>query len=397
MAVKNVRDRGAVGNPATDTGIINATIQEAVSEGGGVVYFPVGRYYITAPLIVDGHHVHLRGEGWGSVLQVQGDFDSITINPSAPAQYDNSVEDLHLVEGMKSGGKSIVAQRVGQLVIAGVVLESPFDGFHIHNFNTVKIDRTRVAGPRGTYGCWLTGGGPSDPNGRSDVIDFYDTVFEGVYPPPSSRPDRHGLIIDGAVSTVSAHKVYFIRVEGAALWMRNSFGAMVANPQFATIYGLEADFPRYEGIRIECGQRFYFTDTQIHGSEQRSNIVIFEPVNTVSFQGGFSSGAHLAGMDIFGRQVSVQGMDFLANSGVQSGAWAGIVLEASSRMVAVCGNKCGDPGNVTQSYGIQINSGADQFAVTGNVLFNNSKGGVLTGAGTGRSKVVANNAPDESC
>jgi hypothetical protein len=294
-----------------------------------------------------------------------------------------------------------VAQRVAQLRIAGVVLESPFDGLHIHNFNTVKIDRTRVIGPRGTYGCWLTGGGPSDPRGRSDVIDFYDTVFAGVVqpteplPPRVARPDRHGLIIDGAVSTISAHKIYFINVEGAALWIRNSLGTTV-NPQFATMYGLEADFPRYEGIRIECGQRFYFTDTQIHGSEQRSNIVIFEPVNTVSFKGGFSSGARLAGMDIFGRQVSLQGMDFLANSGERAGDWAGIVLEAPSRMVAVYGNKCGDPGNVTQSYGIQINSGADQFAVTGNVLFNNTKGGLLNGAGTGRSKVVANNAPDES-
>jgi hypothetical protein len=93
VAVKNVRDRGAVGNPATDTGIINATIQEAVSEGGGVIYFPIGRYYISAPLVIDGHHVHLKGEGWESVLQVQGDFDSMSINPSSPEQYDNSIED----------------------------------------------------------------------------------------------------------------------------------------------------------------------------------------------------------------------------------------------------------------------------------------------------------------
>ena len=93
---------------------------------------------------------------------------------------------------------------------------------------------------------------------------------------------------------------------------------------------MEADFPRYEAIRIECGQRFYFTDTAMHGSERRSNVVIFEPVNTVSFNGGFSSGAHLAGMEIFGWQVSVNGMDFLANSGVRECEWAGIVLQAPS-------------------------------------------------------------------
>jgi hypothetical protein len=85
-------------------------------------------------------------------------------------------------------------------------------------------------------------------------------VSDIQHPPPlaTSISDRHGLIIDGAVFTVSAHKIYFVAVEGAALWFRNSFGT-TANPQFATIYGLEADFPRYEGVRIECGQRFYFT------------------------------------------------------------------------------------------------------------------------------------------
>ena len=85
-------------------------------------------------------------------------------------------------------------------------------------------------------------------------------------------------------------------------------------------------------------------------------------------------------------------MDFLANSGVRACEWAGIVLQAPSRKVVVSGNKCGDPCSVTQSYGIQINSGADEFAVTGNVLFNNCKGGLRNDAGAGSSKVVANNA-----
>ena len=117
-------------------------------------------------------------------------------------------------------------------------------------------------------------------------------------------------------------------------------------------------------------------------------------MNTTAFHGGFSTGGHLAGIDIFGRQVGVYGMDFLANSGVAQGAWAGIVLEAQSRMVTITGNRCGDPDNRTQSYGIQINSGADQFAVTGNALFNNVNRGVLNGAGTGPSRIVENNASE---
>ena len=55
MAIKNVRDRGAGVNPAADTAIINAAIQEAVAEGGGTVYFPAGVYHITSTLVVNGH------------------------------------------------------------------------------------------------------------------------------------------------------------------------------------------------------------------------------------------------------------------------------------------------------------------------------------------------------
>ena len=395
MAIKNVRDRGAGTNPEADTGIINTVIQEAVAEGGGTVYFPAGVYHIRNSLVVNGHSIHLRGDPSGSVLVSAGAFDTISINPGSPEQYDNSIENLSLREHAKTGGKAIVAQRVGRFQISGVILESPFDGIHVHNFNTVRIDRTRVVSPRGTFGCWLSGGGPSEP-GRSDVIEFYDTVFGGdpqpSVPPTTPPPDRHGLIIDGAVYTVSAHKIYFIHIEGAALWIRNSLHDR--NPEFATIFGLEAEFMRYEGIRIECGQRFYFTDALLHGSRQRSNIVVSDRVNTTAFHGGFSTGGHLAGIDIFGRQVGVYGMDFLANSGVAQGAWAGIVLEAQSRMVTITGNRCGDPDNRTQSYGIQINSGADQFAVTGNALFNNVNRGVLNGAGTGPSRIVENNASE---
>ena len=395
MAIKNVRDRGAGVDPEADTTIINTVIQEAVAENGGTVYFPAGVYHIKQSLVVNGNSVHLHGDPDGrSLLAVEGEFDTISVNPSSPEQYDNSIANLSLLEHNKTGGKAIVAQRVGRFQVSGVILESPFDGIHLHNFNTVRIDRTRVASPRGTFGCWLTGGGPSDP-GRSDVIEFYDTVFGGdqkLEPPITSPPDRHGLIIDGAVYTVSAHKIYFVHIEGAALWIRNSLHDR--NPEFLTIYGLEAEFMRYEGIRIECGQRFYFTDALLHGSQRRSNIVVLDRVNTTAFHGGFSTGAHLAGIDIFGRQIGVSGMDFLANSGIAPGAWAGIVLEAQSRMVTITGNRCGDCANQTQSYGIQINAGADQFAVTGNALFHNLNPGILNGAGKGPSRIAENNATE---
>jgi len=387
-------DFGAAGNGVTDdTSAIQTAINAAVSAGGGTVYFPSGAYYTSAPLVINGSSVHLAGEGRASSLDVHGSFDSILINTtsSPDGQYGNSVRNLRLAEYNKLGGRSIAARLVAQLHIADVIIDSPFDGIHLHNFNDVNIERTRVAGPRGTFGGLLTGGGTTD-RGRSDVIDFQDVVFSGT----KALQDRHGLIIDGFVSTVSAHKIYFTAVDGVGLWIRNTIGAS-QSPEFATFYGLEADFPYYEAIQIQHGQRFYFTDTQVHGSRSRSNIFIADGVRTLSFKGGFSSGARYAGMDIFGRQVVVGGMEFLSNSAAPSGgspgAWAGLVLEGTSRMVTLFGNQSGDPVNPTwQSYGIQINSGADQFAITGNVLFNNAHGALLNDAGSGATRVVANNA-----
>jgi hypothetical protein len=87
---------------------------------------------------------------------------------------------------------------------------------------------------------------------------------------------------------------------------------------FASFYGLEIDSPQFEGIRIEVGQRLHFTDVMVHGSHERTNIAVgADPataINTVTFKGGFSSGAALTGMDIWARDVCVEGMNVLFNA-----------------------------------------------------------------------------------
>jgi hypothetical protein len=68
-------------------------------------------------------------------------------------------------------------------------------------------------------------------------------------------------------------------------------------------------------------------------------------------------------------------------------------LLPNSRMVTVFGNKIGglqDPG--LQPYPIEVQAGANQFAIVGNVLFNNANDSVHNLSGTRVSKVIANNA-----
>lgn len=78
--VKNVLDYGAVGNgSADDTTAIQAAIDAAESDGGGVVLFPPGNYLISATLVVDDFDVMLKGMGSGQTHDVGGQISTTRI------------------------------------------------------------------------------------------------------------------------------------------------------------------------------------------------------------------------------------------------------------------------------------------------------------------------------
>lgn len=60
----NVKDYGADGDGvADDSTAIQDAINAAEADGGGIVYFPRGTYYITAQLSVSGNNITFQGEG----------------------------------------------------------------------------------------------------------------------------------------------------------------------------------------------------------------------------------------------------------------------------------------------------------------------------------------------
>lgn len=329
--------------------------------------------------------------GSGNTVEVFGTI-------SAP-DYGNRIENIRFAEYNKTGGYTIYAANVAQFRLNQLFIDRPWCGPRIHNFNDVLVEHVTVYNAVGASrgnGCQaflLTGGGTGD-TGRSDVIAFRDFIVAG-----NSLNDRtnahHGLVIDGFVNTVSADKMYLTAVDGHGLWIRNSVGAS-HGPEFGSFYGVEADYNYDSAILIETGDVYHFTDSLINGTLSNSNIFLSLGVNRISFQGGFSSNANKAGFDSFATQVSIANMDVVCNSnpsqGGIAGAWSGIILENASRMVTLTGNKSGCPGAASnQKYGIQVNSGADQYAITGNAVENNSLGGISAASGT-PSKMVANNA-----
>jgi len=388
-----------------DQNCINTAIN-SLSVSGGVVFFPCAIFTTNGPIIIPSGNIQLQGSGKCTIIRGSGNFNTVTEHGPSPTgsgtndYYGTSITDITFDESSKTGGYTLDLANVAQMILRNLYINFPWCGPHIHNFNDVLVENVIIYNAIGNsrgIGCQaflLTGGGTADPFGRSDVIAFKDFVISG-----NSIQDRtgghHGLIVDGFVNTVSGDKLYLTAVDGNGLWFRNSIGASQI-PQFATFYGLEADFPYNNAIQVQFGSVLHFTDTLVNGSLTTHNIYLASGVSRVSFQGGFTSNAALGGIDSSASQLTVANMDIYCNSsppgGGVAGAWAGLTIESSSRLVAVTGNKIGCQSNPTwQKYGIVANAGADQYTVTTNTLEYNSLGGFSGASGTA-SKIVANNA-----
>ena len=422
VSVYNVRDYGATGLGVVSDRIAIQDAIDAAALGvpgpfggrlyGGTVYFPPGTYKIDQSLIVRKSGITLSGnlggtlgsDAFGAVIDPQGIFAIAVAGDAAPCGsnvpsptvlYSVRIENLYFT-GIHQpvGGTTICATHVNTFSISNVIILQPYNGIHVHDFNGVTMDRIYISFPQTTFGVWLSAGGvngvpePTDNQHKSDIADLENVVITGII------GAAHSVIIDGAVSTVSGRKVYSIASRGVGLYVTNNVGATRV-PQFITMYGFEADYPMLEGIRLETGGKYFFTDTQIHGSHTSHNIAIYSAVTSASFIGGFSDSACGAGLDTYGRGVTVQGMDFSFNSEgtaadllcmVAAATWSGLVVESGSQMTIINGNKF---DGATQKYGIIVASAASQFAVTGNVIVNPLTGSILNSAGA--AGLVGNN------
>lgn len=392
----NVRWFGAQGNDSnTDQVNINLAIAAANARGNGEVYLPPGIYRTFGSIVLDKPAIRLFGDGAATAIRpATGGFHTIVISSRW-----NEVSNLDFYEELKTSGRTIEAVGAADLKLVDLSVLGPWEGIHLHNYNHVEIDRVGIRHPRSPsgYGFWLSGGG-SLGDGVSHVISFRDSSVEGLLFVEGPHGDRHGLIIDGNVHTVSVSKLYILAMQGCGVWFRNAVGT-AAEPNFASFYGLEVDFPQFEGIRIDHGKTLHFTDTMVHGSAERTNIAIgveaSNRVAGVTFKGGFSSGARLSGIDIWGTEVAIAAMYIHNNSGIARGnaasGAAGIEIRGPARRVAITGNTIGDEG-FGQAYGVRMAATANFYTVVGNDLSRNVGGGVFNAPGplAGQREIVAN-------
>lgn len=397
----SIRDFGALGNGIhDDTSAFSDAIAYLKAGGGGAIYVPPGTYKITGSIVIDSPCISLRGSGRSSVIQGVGAFDTLVIDGAAyglGAMYRNNASDLHFDESGKTGGRCFYAREVAQIRVRDLSFDDPYDGMVFNHYNDVLLDEVVFQGPlRVEGGQRLLLTSPVDTT--SDVFTIRNCGFGGRenYSGAPGTHVAHGVVIDGWCNTVTIIKSYAVLIEGYAYWVTNRIGA-TNPPGFLTFQGAESDFCARDGIYFERCAGARVTDCQLEDSWNAPGITIGPDAFNIDIKGGQINDNGRDGIFIAGTRVSVNGVNIYSNSspgrGGTAGLASGVYLSPDARDIIINGNQIG-PGtaSASQAYGVVIDAAADGFAVTGNNLRGNATGAINNSAGTGPSKIVANNA-----
>ena len=159
MATFNVKDQGAQGNGVhDDTQAIQNTIDLAVAEKGGIVFFPPGKYLITATLQVNGLAA-MVGSGWstnstldGSFIHINSDFEGDMLNISgrnaSVDQLGFSCDQPEVTQNWEPndfGGGSAVHIRADDITLSNLFLYNVTRGIDASNdsgsIGRITLDR----------------------------------------------------------------------------------------------------------------------------------------------------------------------------------------------------------------------------------------------------------------
>jgi hypothetical protein len=391
----DVKSYGAKGDGTTnDTAAIQATIDACAAAGGGIVWFPLGRYKTTSSLRVHSGGIALAGTGYVSIIAPEGSFDTVVIQSNLPGTflYGNRVVDLYFDDAGKHGGRTLYAERVAEFALQRVTATSGYNGLEFSVYNSIVLADVRLTYYRGGLGSsYLRLSSGPTPSNRSDVAWVRDCIFSTDQPRLSVG--MKGVDIDGFVHTVNLTRVG-IGVSGAeALIARNSVVAADV-PTFITANDLEIEFPQLECIRLDAGIKCSFATSMLHGSISRDNVYVGCACRNIDFTGGTSTGAWQSGIAVAGRDVSITSMRFDTNCQVSStGPYPGILVGGTSNGVVVTGCRSGNLNTPnSQRYGIQVDTGADNFCIVGNVFTNNRVGSHVIGTTLAANRVYESNA-----
>ena len=281
--VYNVKDSayGAAGdNSADDTAEIQAAINAAEAAGGGIIFFPVGIYRISGPLVISSQKVILWGvHHRASIIRnTSSTLNAISISSGSTNDCGILIQDLGIDALTSSTGSGVNASVANGLELHRVRVAGHTRG--VNAASRVRMVNCTISTPTsGVVYCVEVGsGGTGD---RTEIIDSQLTLNSTAANGIAVRVQRHDVRIEGCAIDVSAGAATSkgIAIDNAAgtnCQMRNcSFTAGAGN------YGIyvDANVGFYElGNRALSGTLFGASGTLTRASAQ----VRLTPMNTTN-------------------------------------------------------------------------------------------------------------------
>lgn len=244
----------AAGNGTTDD---TAAIQAAFATGK-TVEFTGGKTYKVTDTIdysADGQKVFLNG---ATILAV-GNFNLFSIS---------GLEGCGLYQGVldgtdQTGGYLIYLSDVERTFISDLQVHNPYNYMYAEKFNALFQNNVWVNNVRGDYGCHFYG----ETDLRSDAAFFINVTISCHTTPKVAI----GLLVDGYVHTVTMQVVKLLNFKNG-LQYKNTSGGPV--PMFLFADTVEIEFSLDDGVDLQVGEHFYFTNLYSVSSENGAGVKV---------------------------------------------------------------------------------------------------------------------------
>ncbi|QUD89083.1 hypothetical protein [Phenylobacterium montanum] len=364
-----------------DTDEINAALAK-----GGLVALPGRTCIISGTLNVTQSSTHLVGKGvGGTFIRCVGSSgaDCIRIGGQSKQVYNTTIEGVYVVAPSRVGGACIDIDGAANLLISRFALGPCFNSVSDTWSNNVVLEHFVIQGVKGDYGLLWTS--PANDTRRSDVLILNDGVINALY----SGAD--GLILDGMVQTLRLNGVSILGARHA-LWVRNTARSTSHFPAFVFANDLEVDGATLVSVQIDGGAEFHFTNSDLSNTSGSpgqggadTDCFIVNPdlgasvTRNIFVTGGRVGNCQQRAMNINARDVHITGVNVHSASKEGRSAYPQVELGPNAVDIDVTGGKIayefGDPANA--SYGVVVDPGATNVALTGINFSGNLQGEVL--------------------
>jgi hypothetical protein len=378
----NVRDF----NPTacTGTGDDTAAIQ-AAANASPYVFMPAGACTVSASITISSP-VTFWGQGQGATtITPSGSFDVFAFTGSGAG---GGVRNLTINASGMTGGNAISNNGQARFTLQNLMITGGYNGIYLQDFNVATVKDVWMNGQTGAYAIKNYGSGI----GANNVLDM-DNVQIGFSTATASSPV--GVCIDGDAATTDMRHVAVVKGY-RGLQITNSAN-LTLGPSFVTAYSFQSDFSYGEGVYIDGGtgatQTIQLLNPYVHGSTNAAGINITSSVRNVVISGGQIDSNYLQGVVTNGRYVKMDSVQISNNSISGSAAQPGIEVGASSVGTTVLGGLSGQwlgYASNNQSYGVQVDSGASSYSVSGVNLLGNVTGAYVDNASNTNSFVGGN-------